>query len=394
MLDRIQRGDVPSKHHVAHRDGSGALRYEECLTRAGFDGPYSILYHVNRPHALTRTPGAAESGSAQARLQPAFEAAGLVRRHYRTNAVAAGRSPSESRVALLVSQDLVLSALKAKSSDDTYSSNGDADEVLFVRGGGGTVRSPFGDLVFGPGDYVCIPKGTVHRIVLDGDGFDALSIECSGLGIPKQWRNEVGQLRMDAPYCHRDFRRPEFKGPVDEGIRELRVKRNGAHHRFRYEHSPLDVVGWDGTVYPWAFPIRAFQPRVSSIHLPPTWHGTFSAKGALICSFVPRPLDFHPDAVPCPYPHSSVDVDEVIYYVSGTFGSRSGIEVGSLTLHPAGLPHGPHPGRYEGSIGAQHTDELAVMLDCYARLNPTIEATHLEDPRYDASFSIGDPPSE
>jgi homogentisate 1,2-dioxygenase len=194
---------------------------------------------------------------------------------------------------------------------------------------------------------------------------------------------------MDAPYCHRDFRRPEFKGPLDEGFRELVVKRYGAHHYYRYEHSPLDVVGWDGTVYPWAFPILAFQPRVSSVHLPPTWHGTFAAKGLLICSFVPRPLDFHPDAVPCPYPHASVDVDEVIYYVSGEFASRSGIAAGSLTLHPAGLPHGPHPGRYETSPGTKQTDEIAVMLDCYSTLAPTDHARRVEDSTYDASFSAG-----
>jgi homogentisate 1,2-dioxygenase len=385
MLDRVQRGDVPPKHHLAHRDAAGALRYEECLTRTGFDGPYSILYHLNRPHALTALPANEEP------LTRGAEAVGvsgraLARRHFRTSGLARGNTPADSRTVLLTGNDLSLSSVKASAGDRVYSSNADADEVLFVRSGKGIVRSVFGDLAFGPGDYVCIPKGTVHRLVLDGDDLEAFAIECTGVGIPKQWRNEVGQLRMDAPYCHRDFRRPEFVGPMDEGFRELVVKRHGVRHHFRYEHSPLDVVGWDGTVYPWAFPILAFQPRVSSVHLPPTWHGTFSAHGVLICSFVPRPLDFHPSAVPCPYPHSSVDVDEVIYYVSGEFGSRSGIEVGSLTLHPAGMPHGPHPGRYEGSVGAKYTDEVAVMLDCYSTLRPTTDAARIEDARYDASF--------
>jgi homogentisate 1,2-dioxygenase len=371
---------------VAHRDASGALRYEECVTRAGFDGPYSILYHVNRPHELTPEPGKV-APSAQELGAPASPRGALVRRHFRTSGVALGSTPIDSRVALLVGGDVSISIVKASSSDTVYSSNGDADDVLFVRSGKGIVRSVFGDLRFEPGDYVCIPKGTVHRFELESDGFEALSIECAGVGVPKQWRNEVGQLRMDAPYCHRDFRRPEFKGPVDEGIRELVIKRHGKRHHFRYGHPPLDVVGWDGTVYPWAFPILAFQPRVSSVHLPPTWHGTFAAKGLLICSFVPRPLDFHPDAVPCPYPHSSVDVDEVIYYVSGEFGSRSGIEVGSVTLHPSGLPHGPHPGRYEGSLGAKRTNEVAVMLDCYTTLSATADAAFVEDASYDASFS-------
>jgi homogentisate 1,2-dioxygenase len=286
---------------------------------------------------------------------------------------------------LLESDELMVASMKASASDSEYFSNGDADELFFFRSGKGILRSMFGDLAFGPGDYLCIPKGTVHRFDLESP-CDAFLLECAGLGIPKQWRNEVGQLRMDAPFSHRDFRRPDFKGPTDDGLRDLVVKRHRALHGFRYAHSPFDVVGWDGSVYPWAFPILAFQPRVSSVHLPPTWHGTFSAKGALVCSFVPRPLDFHPDAVPCPYPHSSVDVDEVIYYVSGEFGSRSGIEPGSLTLHPAGLPHGPHPGRYEASLGATKTNEVAVMLDSHAALRPTMRAAEVEDPDYNASF--------
>lgn len=385
MLDRLLRGDVPPKHHVALRGPSGELRYEECLTRSGFDGPYSILYHLNRPNALTAISRTDEAASPPP-LVAAPARASLARRHYRTAGVPTGGTPAESRVALLVGSDLTIGVLKASSSDAKYFSNGDGDELLFVRTGSGTLRSAFGDLAFGPGDYLCIPKGTIHRFVLAEAGCDALWIECNGLSVPRQWRNEVGQLRMDAPYSHRDFRRPEFKGPVDEGFRELVVRRHGARHRFRYDHSPFDVVGWDGSVYPWAFPILAFQPRVSSVHLPPTWHGTFAAKGALVCSFVPRPLDFHPDAVPCPYPHSSVDVDEVIYYVNGAFGSRSGVESGSVTLHPAGVPHGPHPGRYESSVGATRTEELAVMLDCYGALRPTDSATSVEDTKYDATF--------
>jgi homogentisate 1,2-dioxygenase len=178
-----------------------------------------------------------------------------------------------------------------------------------------------------------------------------------------------------------------FRGPLDEGIRDVVVKRGGAYHGLRHRHSPLDVVGWDGTVYPWAFPILAFQPRVSSVHLPPTWHGTFAARGALVCSFVPRPLDFHPDAVPCPYPHSSVDVDEVLYYVSGDFASRRGVGPGSITLHPAGVPHGPHPGKYEASVGAKRTEEIAVMLDCHRPLSRTEDAASVEDTGYDESFA-------
>jgi homogentisate 1,2-dioxygenase len=212
-------------------------------------------------------------------------------------------------------------------------------------------------------------------------------VEClGGVGIPATYRNAVGQLKMDAPYSHRDFRRPSFIGPVDEAIRKLTVKRGNRCFGFSLRHTPLDVVGWDGAVYPFAFPISAFQPRVGQIHLPPPVHTTFEAKGAVICSFVPRPLDFHPQANPCPYPHSSVDVDEVLFYANGAFSSRRGIGEGSLSHHPAGIPHGPHPGAYESAPGQTHTDELAVMLDVSAPLFVTAQANAVEDAGYHSSF--------
>ena len=232
-----------------------------------------------------------------------------------------------------------------------------------------------------------MPRGLLHRFLPDAGRQRWLSIEClGGVGLLKQWRNETGQLRMDAPYCERDFRLPEFKGPMDEGLRDQVVKRNGAFHGFRYDASPLDVVGWDGAVYPLAFPILNFQPRAGLVHLPPTWHGTFAARGALVCSFVPRVVDFHPEAIPCPYPHASVDVDEILFYVRGEFTSRRGVGPGSISHHPAGVMHGPHPGAYEGSIGARTTSELAVMLDCYQPLSATPAALAVEDPEYQESF--------
>lgn len=377
MLDRIACGELAAKPHTALRDAQGNLRYEECLTRVGFDGPFSILYHLHRPQALQ--PTAAGSGLPLVAAGEPDRA--LRRRHYRSSALPAGE-----RAPLLENTDLLISIAKPRQSDVAYRVNADADELWFVREGAGVVRSVFGDLRFGPNDYVCIPKGVLQRTLVEA-ACELLVIECrGGLGLPRQFRNDVGQLRMDAPYSHRDFRRPVFVGPLDEGIRDVAIQRFGCTHAFRSQHSPLDVVGWDGTVYPWAFPILAFQPRVSSVHLPPTWHGTFAAHGALICSFVPRPLDFGPDAIPCPYPHASVDVDELIYYARGNFGSRTGVEAGSLTLHPRGVPHGPQPGRYEGSIGATRTEELAVMLDCYAPLLPSAVARIYEDRGYDESF--------
>lgn len=377
MLDRVTEGEVARKHHVALRGPDGALRHEECLTREGFEGPYTILYHLGRPHAVTHE-------RTEPRTAPAPSVrVGLKRRHFRTARLGASGTDA---VPLLSSPSVALSAWKPSGDETAYRVRADADELLFVRSGRGLLRSGFGDLEFGALDYVCVPKGVLHRFTWHEPG-EALRIECSTLGIPRQFRNAVGQLRMDAPYSHRDFRRPRFLGPLDEGIRTIHVEERTARHVLRAASSPLDVVGWDGTVYPWAFPILAFQPRVGAVHLPPTWHGTFAADGALICSFVPRPLDFGTDAVPCPYPHTSVDIDEVLYYVSGEFGSRSGIEPGSVSLHPRGIPHGPHPGRYEASLGTTRTEEVAVMLDCRDPLTPTAAADAIEDTAYEASFA-------
>jgi homogentisate 1,2-dioxygenase len=385
MLDRITAGTVPEKPHTALRDEAGRLRHEECLTRDGFEGPFTIMYHAERPHT------AAVANPAHGWEVPDDdddEGRPLARRHYRSQDLPRrGGPPVDARVPLLYNADVVISVVHPDESDPVYFANGDGDDLFFVHEGGGVLRSPLGDLPFGPGDYVAVPKGLLHRFVLDERPQYWLSIECAGgLGLLRQWRNEVGQLRMDAPYTHRDFRRPTFSGPRDEGLRDLVVKRGGTFHGFRYPHAPLDVVGWDGTVYPWAFPIGKFQPRVGLVHLPPTVHGTFATRGALICSFVPRPLDFHREAIPCPYPHSSVGCDEIIFYAGGSFTSRKGVGPGSVSHHPAGVIHGPHPGAYEGSIGAHQTDELAVMLDTTQPLRATASCRSIEDPGYHGSF--------
>lgn len=391
MLERMARGTVPRKHHIALRGEDGSLRFEECFTREGFDGPFTIAYHLAEPH--TQSLSEAKHG------WKAPEAAAdrpLAKRHYRTQELksasgagpSSGAAPVDARVPLLFNPDVVLSVAKPSEPDPVYVVNGDGDEVLFIFEGAGVLRTPLGDVRFEKDDYVFIPKGMIHRLLPDGGVAQHwLSIEClGGMHFPKQFRNEVGQLRMDAPFCHRDFRRPDFNGPVDEGIREQVVKRGGKFHGFSLRHSPLDVVGWDGTVYPWAFPILNFQPRAGLVHLPPTWHGTFAARGALICSFVPRQVDFHPEAIPCPYPHASVDVDEFLFYCRGDFTSRRGVGPGSVSHHPAGIPHGPHPGAYEGSIGHRQTNELAVMLDCYLPLRATPAALEVEDAGYQDSF--------
>lgn len=386
MLDRMTVGQVPAKPHTALRDGDGRLFYEECLTRDGFSGPFTILYHRERPH--TQELATVAHGWERPRLGGTAASRPLARRHYRSQDLSRrGGAPIDCRVPLLFNDDVVLSVLFPDAPDPAYLLNGDGDDLFFVFEGGGTLRSPLGDLSFDQNDYVLVPKGLPYRLLPGPGAQHWLSVECTaGFGLLQQWRNELGQLRMDAPYTHRDFRRPEFNGPSNDPVRDLVVKRRGVFHGFRYDHSPLDVVGWDGTVYPWVFPILNFAPRVGQVHLPPTVHGTFAARGALICSFVPRPLDFHPEAIPCPYPHSSVSCDEFIFYCRGNFTSRRGVGPGSISHHPAGIIHGPHPGAYEGSVGARQTDELAVMLDTFAPLEATAACLDVEDAGYHASF--------
>jgi homogentisate 1,2-dioxygenase len=383
MLDRVAVGDLPAKHHIALRGEGGALRHEQCITREGFDGPYTISYHLRRPH----TARGVDARGGFVVPQAAPERA-LRRRHYDSTKLAAAGTVLGSRIPLLYNADVVLSVGKPTEADPVYFSNGDADDLVFVHRGSGTVRTVFGDLRYTEKDYVYVPRGTIHRFIPDaGVPHYLLTIEClGGMGLLKQWRNAAGQLKMDAPYCHRDFQRPAFSGPQDEGIRHVVVKRGDRFHGFDYDESPLDVVGWDGAVYPWVFPLLNFQPRAGLVHLPPTWHGTFGARGALICSFVPRMTDFHPEAIPCPYPHASVDVDEFLFYCDGNFTSRKGVGPGSISHHPAGVTHGPHPGAYEGSIGAKATTELAVMLDTALPLTATSAALGIEDHAYHDSF--------
>jgi homogentisate 1,2-dioxygenase len=383
MLDRMTVGDVARKHHIQLRGPDGELRFEECFTRDGFDGPYTILYHLRRPHTHRVAPatrGWAAPVEADQR--------DLAKRHYQTPQLATVGGPQiDDRVALLYNDDLIAGVAFPTAPDPVYIADGDADQLIYIHRGGGTLRSLLGDVVFAQGDYVFVPRGLLHRFLPSADKQHWLWFSLmGGVHVPKQWRNDVGQLRMDAPYSHRDFKRPVFAGPQEENIRELLVRRGNRWHGFTLQESPLDVVGWDGTVYPWAFPILNFQPRVSSIHLPPTWHGTFAARGALICSFVPRLVDFHPEAIPCPYPHSNTHCDEIIFYCEGNFTSRKGVAGGSVSHHPMGVAHGPHPGSYEKSIGTTRTDEIAVMVDTFQPLRTAKAALAIEDPGYQDSF--------
>lgn len=386
MLDYQRRGLVPEKHHITlERPDHAGVYYEECFTREGFDGAYSILYHAFPTTDDVTLTTSKRGWAAPSEVLPSDES--LKRRLFDMNKVPAGGCMLDARVPALFNEDLVVLYARPDRSDDAYFSNGDGDELAYVFKGEGRVESSFGWLPFQTGDYVWLPKGTIHKWHFEGADNALMVFEAPGsVHIPKQFRNASGQLRMDAPYCHRDFVRPEgFAWEPAQGRggpHTVVFKRRGRFSERTMDHHPLDAVGWDGSVYPVAFAIEKFQPRTGLVHLPPTIHGTFAGRGFLVCSFVPRIVDFHPKAVPCPYPHTSVDCDEVILYVKGNFTSRKGVGPGCLSLHPAGVPHGPHPGAYEKSIGSQRTDEMAVMVDTFAPLKITAQALALEKQEY------------
>lgn len=391
MIDYRRQGKMVDRPHKAMRreDGEG-LYFEQCFTRDGFDGPYSILYHQNPPQ------NHGDGRSAEQPLWPvAKEATGgdespLRRCHFRTQDVSGHGTPTTGRVPIAFNSDLTIGTVRPAAEDSYYFANGDADDLFYVQSGGGKLLSWFGELEFGAGDYVAVPQAVPYRFVLNGQPQHWFWMECkSGLHLPKQYRNPVGQLRMDAPYSHRDFRSPVLPdgGMSDpDADRVIITKRRSRFTVHTYDFDPIDVVGWDGHVYPVAFPISRFSPKIAAYHLPPTVHGTFATGGSLICSFVPRNVDFGEDAIPCPYPHSNVHVDEVIFYCDGDFTSRRGLDAGSVSYHPAGVPHGPHPGAYEGSIGSKRAEELAVMIDTFDPLRVTAQGRAIEAGEYDTTW--------
>jgi homogentisate 1,2-dioxygenase len=363
------------------------------VTRKGFDGAYSILYRKNNP--------AREVDARPSLLRDTFEPADnqalgpLHRRHFRTPNVAQKGTLWESLRVLLGNEDIRIGTSEPTVRDTGLLQDGDGDILLFLHEGSGLLSSEFGDLDLKRHDYVWIPRGVVHRIRFEKGPVHVMWMECrGGLEIPSNFRNPAGQLMMDAPYSHRDFRRPHrLSEPSeddadDQGHYVVLNKRGDQFTLRRLPHHPFDVVGWDGTNYPVAFNIHDYQPKTGLVHLPPPIHTTFlGGRGAfVVCSFVPRKVDYHPEAIPCPYPHSSVDCDEVLWYVEGSFASRKGVGPASVSLHPAGIPHAPQPGRYEASFGAKDTDEMAVMVDTFKPLKVTKWALHAEDTEYHASW--------
>lgn len=397
MIDRHAVGLIPPKPHSVCRTKDGALVYEEMFTRGGFEGPFTSFYH-RHPITPARRVEASPRGFPKAR---AHEGATfpLKRRLYDANEAwkkSPGTTLFDSRLPLLFNDDVTLSVARVTQDDDVLFANNDGDELHFVREGGGTFETVCGRLSVTAGDYVLMPRSLIHRFLPGRSGASLFTVEAKrDCFIPAQFRNAVGQLVMGAPYTHRDFKRPE--GPIatedrePTGPTELIAKRDDRFTRLTLERTPLDVLGWDGFVYPFAFPISKYQARTGHYHLPPTVHATFAGGGFLVCSFVPRTTDFGENAIPCPYPHSNPSCDEVILYLSGNFTSRRGVGPGCISLHPGGVAHGPHPGAYEASIGAKSTEETAVMIDVWKGLSVTEYAVAAENTGYHDSWRTEHP---
>ena len=376
-------GQMPRKRHIVFRQASGALHAEELIGNKGFVGPSSLLYHIQQP---TQIRAARTLRVLDWQEEPERE---FRHRHFRTARLGPTASLTCDRIPLLFNDDVAMSFVAPTSADDFFYRNAQGDEVVYVSQGAGTLDTQLGRLPFNAGDYLVIPRGILHRYEISAP-LTCLVFESRGyVRTPKRYRNEHGQLMESAPFSERDIRRPTDLQPVDErGEFRIVVKKDHRLTEFILDHHPWDVVGWDGYYYPWAFSIHDFEPRVGRVHLPPPVHQTFEGDNFVICSFCPRPYDFDPEAVPVPYNHSNVMSDEVLYYASSEFMSRKGIEYGSVTLHPDGVPHGPHPGRTEASLEQKDkgTTELAVMLDTFHPLRVSAPALDVEDRDYYRSW--------
>jgi len=375
-------GHVPRKRHIVFRQPNGTLYTEELMGNMGFVGPSSLVYHVHQPTQVLDLSLVTELAW-MADPDPRFR-----NRHFRTGRLPASHSVITDRIPLLFNADVALSFVQPDEDDESFYRNAQGDEVVYVSDGAGMLESPLGAIAFSRGDYLVVPRGIVHQYRFTERPARLLVIESAGfVRTPHRYRNEFGQLMENAPFSERDIRRPSDLRTFDEkGEFPILVKKESRLTRVLVDHHPFDVVGWDGYYYPWAFNINDFEPRVGRIHLPPPIHQTFEGDGFVICSFCPRPYDFDPRALPVPYVHSNVMSDEVLYYASAEFMSRKGIEYGSITLHPDGVPHGPHPGRAEASLVETQTNELAVMLDTFRPLRVAIDAAAVEDQEYFRSW--------
>ncbi len=397
-------GQFPRKRHTQFRRPDGALYSEELFGTEGFVGPTSTLYHIHPPTQVSGWKGVYKT-------KPEYVEQEVMRmRHLKTAPFKTHGDPVTGRVVLFGNADVEMAVCQPAEKMAYHFKNGQGDECLFVHYGSGTVFTMFGALPFGRKDYIVIPKGTIYQIVFDERPDDGSDNDAFGghtkaampygkfvlfetvnashiLPPPGYISKKTSQFLEHSPYCERDLRLPELPMTFDErGDHEVRIKARDQVHSYMYSYHPLDVVGWDGCYYPYIFNIDDFAPIVGKLHMPPPIHQTFEGHNFVICSFCPRMLDFHPDAIPVPYNHSNIDSDEILYYVEGNYKARRGIESGSISLHPQGIPHGPHPGTVEASLGKTFTDELAVMCDTFRPMYPTKAALGLDDPQYPESW--------
>jgi len=376
-------GKIPHKRHTTFKKEEGGYYYEQLFGTEGFSGTASLMYQVHRPtmvknigETIDLTPTAVLEKSVTSQMLNGFK-------------VKPEADYLNSRKIVMFNNDLNI-ALSApqQSMHDYFYKNADADEMIFVHEGTGTLKTVLGNIPFGPGDYLIVPRGIIYQIHFDGKDNRLFIVESfSPIYTPKKYRNGFGQLMEHSPFCERDFRAPsELETHDEKGEFLMKIKKQNALHHLTYASHPFDVVGWDGYNFPYAFNIKDFEPITGRVHLPPPIHQTFEAHNFVICSFVPRLYDYHPESVPAPYNHSNIDSDELLYYVDGDFMSRNHVEKGFISLHPMGIPHGPHPGAMERSIGKKETSETAVMVDTFKPLKLTQAALDINDPDYAYSW--------
>jgi homogentisate 1,2-dioxygenase len=377
-------GQIPHKRHTQFRKPNGKLYSEQLFSTEGFSNDYSLLYHNHPPTQIIHVDDPLNVAPVVA------EEKMLKHRSFEGFSIKPEKDFLQSRKAILVNSDChVVLAAPQESMSTYFYKNADADEMIFIHEGKGVLRTMYGELPFDYGDYLVIPRGTIYQIQFADANNRLFIVESfSPIRFPKKYLSKYGQLLEHSPYCERDIRAPQNLPTFDEkGDFLIKTKKKGMLYGIHYGHHPFDVVGWDGCCYPFAFSIHDFEPITGRVHQPPPVHQTFEGHNYVVCSFCPRLFDYHPQAIPAPYNHSNIDSDELLYYVDGDFMSRKNVTRGMLTLHPSGIPHGPHPGSVEKSIGAKETKELAVMVDTFHPLQLTVEALSIENQNYTMSWA-------
>ena len=377
-------GKIPHKRHTQFRKPDGGLYAEELFSTEGFSDNYSLLYHIYPPTVIIKSEEPID-------INPVIATPNILKhRSFQGFNIKPCADYLESRKPVLMNNDCHISlAAPQQSTTDYFFKNADADEVIFIHEGEGKALTAYGELPFSYGDYIVIPRGTVYQLHFTTTQNRLLIVESFGpIRFPKRYKGGEGQLMEHSPYCERDIRKPENLQTYDvQGEFLIKTKKKGMLYPITYGNHPFDVIGWDGCAYPYIFSIHDFEPITGRVHMPPPIHQTFDGKDFVICSFVPRLFDYHPQAIPAPYHHSNIDSDEVLYYVEGEFMSRKHVTKGMITLHPSGIPHGPHPGAVEKSIGAKETIELAVMIDTFRPLHLTTNALEIQDDNYEMSWA-------